>query len=145
MHCCMGLYYGFCVFASITTRMHGTSCYGVEFSLLIHALFSVVKYLYIVLRIKHFGPSLMLFASIIFFFYHMILLKIINMQPCKEDTMHIIRKWSTCNAAWPNCCWMDKQYYVIHLEVSVSVWLPLVTKFSGISKTMTESIPFALY
>ena len=80
----------------ISTRMHGSTLlkkrpyiilwYGIFF--INSYSFAVVKYLYIVL--KHFGRSLMLFASIcFFFFYHVILLKIIYMQPYKDGALQI--------------------------------------------------------
>ena len=59
----------------------------------------------------------MLFASALFFyiFYHVILLKIINMQPYKDDAMHIKRSQPD-----PTVVEMDtNKHCIIHLEHSI--------------------------
>ena len=62
----------------------------------------------------------MLFASILFYlFYHVILLKIINMQPYKDDAM-LIKVLKHTAQPDPTVVEMDtNKYYIIHLEHSV--------------------------
>ena len=60
----------------------------------------------------------MLFASILLFFtfYHVILLKIINIQSYKDDAMHI-KLLKHRSQPDPTVIEMDKnKYYIIHLE-----------------------------